>query len=51
MEKRAKILSSIFLVIVLVSTFLTYKKYIVEQNFEFAEDEALFQQSLLEIEE
>ncbi len=51
MEKRAKILSSIFLVIVLVSTFLMYKKYIVEQNFEFAEDEALFQQSLLEIEE
>jgi len=51
MEKRAKILSLVFLILVLVSTFLSYKKYIYNQNFDFVEDEATFQQSLLEMEE
>lgn len=51
MDKRDKVLSLLLLVIVLVSTFLTYKKYIIDQNFEYVEDESSFQQSLLEMEE
>lgn len=48
MSKIAKILSVLFLVLVITSIFLAYKKYIIEQNIEYVEDEEVFQQSLLE---
>ncbi len=51
MNKVTKILVVFFLILVASSVFLTYKKYIVDQNIEYVEDEEVFQQSLLETEE
>ena len=48
MDKKPKILLSVFLVITIISVVVTFYKYIIIQDIVFYTDEELFQQSLLE---
>lgn len=48
MDKKSKILIIIFLVIVIVSMFITFYRYIILQDIVFHTDEETFQKALLE---
>ncbi len=50
MDKKTKIVLAFFLSTILISTFLTYKKYIIDGRIIYTEDESTFQQALLESE-
>jgi hypothetical protein len=48
MEKKSKIIIMVFAILVIISTIITFYRYIVLEDIIFITDEEAFQESLLE---